>query len=392
MLRTCSGRSRNLVIALGALVSGAAYGQDARENVIVDANILTPYRLTLDDADIRERNGIGEFDVVRAQEGGLDIAVMGMLIPTSHQEKGDAKEVADARIDEWLALIESSEALELIGDVRDATRRTKGRVGILLALENGAPLGSELKNVGYFYDRGVRLITLVHSRPNHIGDSSYAQHRPWKGLSPIGRDIVLEMNRLGMIIDVSHIGDDTFDEVLDTSTAPVIASHSSCRSFTPGWERNLDDARIERLAENGGVLHVTFGGSFLSTELMIREQPVWDHVEGQGLSINSIEGRSQAQSFRQERDIAYATIGDVVDHIDHVVKLVGIDHVGIGSGFDGSGDSMPNGLKDVSDYQTLIDELVDRRYSKEDVEKILSGNFLRVWRLVEAVASERENE
>ena len=356
----------------------------AHELLIVDANLLTSYRLTLDEADVTRRSAIGEFDVPRAQEGGLDLAVMGMLIPTSHQESGDAREVAEQRISEMLELIDSSPDLALVGSVDDArAEHESGRVGVLLAIENGAPLGSDTEAVAHFYERGVRLITLVHSRPNQLGDSSYAQHRPWRGLSELGRRVVREMNRQGMIIDVAHIADDAFDQVVELSAAPVIASHTSCREFTPGWERNLDDDRIRRLAAKGGVIHITFGGSFLSTELMSREQPVWEHVEGQGLSINSIEGRRQAQEFRRENDIRYAEVSDIVDHIDHVVELVGIDHVGIGSGFDGSGDSMPYDLKDVSGYPALIEELLSRDYSREAIEKILSGNFLRVWSEVE---------
>lgn len=359
----------------------------AHRFLIADANILTSYRLTLDEADVLVRSDIGEFDVPRARDGGLDLVFMGLLVPTRHQEAGDAKAVADRRIDEMLAIIESGDALTLVGSPDEARRvREDGKIGITIAIENGAPIESDLSNLRNFYERGVRMVTLVHSRPNQIGDSSYAQHRPWRGLSPFGQGVVAEMNQLGMIIDVSHMSDDTFYQVVERSKAPVIASHSSCRDFTPGWERNMDDAMIQKLAEAGGVIHITFGGSFLSTELQTREQPVWDHVEDPGFSINSVKGRTMAQDFRKERGIRYATVGDVVDHIDHVVELVGIDHVGIGSGFDGSGDAMPEGLKDVSDYQSLIDELVKRGYTPEEVEKILSANLLRVWAEVERIA------
>jgi len=359
----------------------------AHSLLIADANILTPYRLTLDAFDVRAPSDIGEFDVPRARAGGLNLAFMGMLVPARHQESGDAREVADRRIEEMLALIESSEDLALVTSVADARARFKeGEIAVALALENGAPLGTDLSSLRHFYDRGVRLITLVHSRPNQIGDSSYARHRPWKGLSPIGRLIVPEMNRLGMILDVSHISDDAFYQVLELSKAPVIASHSSCRAFTPGWERNLDDAMIRRLAEGGGTIQITFGGSFLSLELQDREQPVWDYVEGQGLSINSTKGRREARAYREDHNVAYATIADVADHIDHVVDLVGIDHVGLGSGFDGSGDSMPEGLADVSGYPRLIEELLRRGYTTADIEKIVSGNLLRVWAEVERVS------
>lgn len=285
-----------------------------------------------------------------------------------------------------LGIIERSDVLTLVTSPEQLRRAFEGgKIAMALALENGAPIGRDLANLHHFYERGVRMVTLVHSLPNQVGDSSCSQHRPWKGLSPFGQSVVAEMNRLGMI-DISHISDDAFYQVVERSAAPVIASHSSCRAFTPGWERNMDDAMIRTLAEGGGVIHITFGESFLSTELQQREQPVSEHVEDPGFSINSVTGRSMAQKFRQENGIRYATIGDVVDHIDHVVDLVGIDHVGIGSEFDGSGDSMPDGLKDVSDYATLIEELLKRGYTHDNVEKILSGNLLRVWTEVERIA------
>ena len=379
---------QHAALATLALALGLQTADDlAHRFLIADANILTSYRLTLDAADVLIRSDIGEFDVPRARDGGLDLVFAGLLIPARHQEAGDAKEVADRRVDEMLAIIERSDVLTLVTSPEQVLRAFEdGRIAIALAIENGAPIGSDLANLHHFYERGVRMVTLVHSRPNQIGDSSYSQHRPWKGLSPFGQGVVAEMNRLGMLIDVSHISDDAFYQVLARSKAPVIASHSSCRAFTPGWERNMDDAMIRTLAEGGGVIHITFGGSFLSTELQQREQPVWAHVEDPGFSINSVKGRSMAQRFRQEKGIRYATIGDVVDHIDHVVDLVGIDHVGIGSGFDGSGDSMPDGLKDVSDYASLIEELLKRGYTDDDVEKILSGNLLRVWAKVERIA------
>ncbi|TDI37221.1 MAG: membrane dipeptidase [Acidobacteria bacterium] len=379
---------QNAALATLALTLSLQTADDlAHRFLIADANILTSYRLTLDAADVLVRSDIGEFDVPRAREGGLDLVFAGLLIPTRHQEAGDAKEVADRRVDEMLAIIESSDALTLVTSPEQLRGAfAEGKIAIALAIENGAPIGSDLRNLHHFYERGVRMVTLVHSRANQIGDSSYAQHRPWKGLSPFGQGVVAEMNRMGMIIDVSHISDAAFYQVLERSKAPVIASHSSCRAFTPGWERNMDDAMIRSLAEGGGVIHITFGGSFLSTKLQQREQPVWAHVEEPGFSINSVAGRSMARKFRQEKGIRYATIGDVVDHIDHVVDLVGIDHVGIGSGFDGSGDSMPDGLKDVSDYASLIEELLTRGYTVDDVEKILSGNLLRVWTAVERIA------
>jgi membrane dipeptidase len=374
-----------LTALLLVTLSQTSSRQLAREILIADTNLLTPYRLVLDPADLHERLDTGQFDIPRAKEGGLDLAFMGILVPSSTEGRGGAKRLADERVASLRQIVESAAANARLVTSSDEARLSfrERKVGIAIALENGLPIENELSNLAHFYESGVRMITIVHSRPNQIGDSSYSQDRPHGGLSPFGKDVVREMNRLGLLIDVSHIADAAFDDVLVETRAPVIASHSSCRHFTPGWERNLDDERIRRLAENGGVIHVTFGGSFLSTELSRLEQPVWDHVEGQGLSINSVEGHRKARTFRAEKGIRYARVSEVVDHIDHVVELVGVDHVGLGSGFDGSGDSMPDGLKDVTSYHSLLKELSARGYSRNDIEKISGENFLRVWSEVE---------
>ena len=363
----------------------------AHAAIIADANILTPYRLTLDTASVWSATGWGEFDHPRAMQGGLDVAVMGMLIPSRHEEAGDAVEVATARLDEWHGIVEAHpdrfRLLRSPDDVRNAAE--DGVLGLVFAIENGIPIGSGVEGIEPLYDRGVRLITLVHSSPNGLGDSSYSQERPWGGLSPLGRDVVGVMNRRGMIIDVSHMADPTVADVLEVSRAPVIASHSSVRAFTPGWERNLSDELIEGIARGGGVIHVAFGGSFLSTELQQREQPMWDHVEQTlGLSINSLRGRAEAMGFRADNGVERATISDLADHVDHIVDLVGVGHVGLGSGFDGSGDAMLDGLRDVSGYPALIAELMRRGYGDEDLEKLLGGNFLRVWSEVESLAGQ----
>ena len=357
----------------------------AHAALLVDANILTPYRVTLDTASVWTDSHWGEFDYPRARTGGLDVAVMGMLIPNGHEESGDAVEVALARLDEWQALVrDHPDQFELVtGPDQLSGGAASDQVGLLFAIENGIAIGPDTAGVARLYDRGVRLITLVHAQPNRIGDSSYSQDRPWDGLSAFGADVVRAMNAQGMIIDVSHMADSTVSDVLAITRAPVIASHSSARHFTPGWERNLSDDLIRGVAGSGGVVHLAFGGSFLTSELQAREQPMWDHVEQTlGLSINSVRGRAEAMTFRADHGVERGLVSDLADHVDHVVELVGVDHVGIGSGFDGSGDSMLRTLRDVSDYPALLAELMARGYSDADLEKIMGGNFLRVWRTV----------
>jgi len=177
---------------------------------------------------------------------------------------------------------------------------------------------------------------------------------------------------------------------MEISQAPVIASHSSCRHFTPGWERNMSDDMIKRLAAKGGVIHINFGSDFVNDESRKSSDPVWTHIQAY-LKANHLKPGDPAaeayiKEYQKKHPVKYADIADVVAHINHVVKLVGVDHVGFGSDFDGVGDSLPTGLKDVSDYPNLIYELLKKGYSEPDIEKICSGNMLRVWSEVERVA------
>jgi len=262
-------------------------------------------------------------------------------------------------------------------------------------MENGAPVEGDLANLRHFHERGIRYITLTHSENNHICDSSYAKVKQWNGLSPFGREVVAEMNRLGIMIDISHVSDATFYQVMELSRAPAIASHSSCRKYTEGWERNMDDAMIELLGEKGGVIQINFGSAFIHPEAHKQSEAFWEELKVFNKSRGAVEDADDepAKDFRKKywetHQRIFADVTDVVDHIDHVVQLAGIDHVGLGSDFDGVGDSLPTGLKDVSQYPNLIREMLARGYSEQDVSKVMGGNLLRVWSEVEAVAEVR---
>ncbi|MDL1877538.1 membrane dipeptidase, partial [Cytophagia bacterium CHB2] len=247
-------------------------------------------------------------------------------------------------------------------------------------------------NLKHFYDRGIRYITLTHGKSNHICDSSYDPNHQWNGLSPFGKEVVAEMNRLGIMVDISHVSDSAFYQVIRLTKAPVIASHSSCRSFTPGWERNMSDDMIKTLAKNGGVIQIAFGSSFVNGAYQKTEEGLWKALVEQKINPNSEEGKAFVEKYREEHNLTYADISDVVANIDHVVKLVGIDHVGFGSDFDGVGDSLPTGLKSVADFPNLIYELLKKGYSDKDIEKICSGNLLRVWSEVEKTAKTLQAE
>jgi membrane dipeptidase len=184
------------------------------------------------------------------------------------------------------------------------------------------------------------------------------------------------MNRLGIMADVSHLSDSAFYDVLQASKAPIIASHSACRKFTPGFERNMDDTMIRALAGAGGVIQISFGSTFIDNDIRLEEEMRQRTME---------HARKSGEAMEPRR---YATVSAVADHIDHVVRLVGVDYVGLGSDFEGVGDTLPVGLKDASGYPNLLEELVKRGYSREDLGKICSGNLLRVWKAVERVARE----
>jgi membrane dipeptidase len=196
------------------------------------------------------------------------------------------------------------------------------------------------------------------------------------------------MNRVGMIIDVSHVSDEAFYQIMELSKAPVVATHSSCRHFTPGWERNMDDDMIRLLAKNGGVIQINFGSLFVSRQVYKRYTDVRKHIADYVETHNLTRSRKEQyiKKYRQEHPRGEADISDVVANIDHVVKLVGIDHVGLGSDFDGVGGHLPHGLEDVSCYPNLIYELLKKGYTEEDIKKICSDNFLRVWSDVQRTA------
>jgi membrane dipeptidase len=356
--------------------------QLARRYVIVDTHVDVPYRLEEHPEDISQSTS-GDFDYPRARQGGLDALFMAVYTSPKREADGTAKSFAEKNIDLINDIVASHpDKFEFALTPDDIlAQHTDDKVSVILALENGAPLEGNLDNVKHFYDRGVRYITLAHSKCNHICDSSYDKERRWHGLSPFGRQLVKEMNRIGMIIDVSHVSDETFWQVLGLSDAPVVATHSSCRRFTPGWERNLSDDMIVALAKRGGVIQVNFGGMFLDPKVTAASRKRWDttdaYIEKHNLTGQAAEDFST--QYANKHPIPNTYVSDVADHIDHIVNLVGIDYVGLGSDFDGVDGILPVGLTDVSCYPNLIYELLRRGYSDSDIEKICSNNFLRTF-------------
>ena len=388
-LAACSGPASTAPMDDDLDARAAALTRDA---LVVDTHIDVPYRLRNRPADVSERTDGGDFGHPRAVAGGLDVAFMSIYIPARYQETGGARALADSLIDGVEALAEADpDKFAVVRSVDDVEAlRAPGRVLLALGMENGAPVEGDLSALAYFRDRGIRYVTLTHSRDNEISDSSYDDAGTHGGLSDFGREVVREMNRLGIMVDVSHISDAAFDDVMEVTDVPVIASHSSARHFTPGFERNLDDARIRRLAQGGGVLQINFGSTFLLERVQrdrdaLRAQ-LADSLEARGLEADSDDGVAYAADFNARNPLRLAEVTDVADHIDHVVALVGVDHVGIGSDYDGVGPTLPVGLEDVSTFPNLTAELLRRGYSEADVRKVLGENTMRVWRAVEARA------
>lgn len=396
-----------LLSAFAVLLFGCGNSEDnqhlkqakelAQDVIIVDGHIDVPYRLKHEWADVSKSTDGGDFDFPRAREGGLDAPFMSIYIPAEYQETGGGKALADSLIDMVESIANDNPDKFAIADSPAQIRENKqqGLISLPMGMENGAGIEGDLENISHFYDRGIRYITLAHSKDNRISDSSYDTTRDThNGLSDFGTKVVKEMNRVGIMVDVSHITDEAINDVFDVSEAPVIASHSSCRFFTPEFERNMSDVLIKRLAENDGVIMINFGSTFLDSASAnssdrVREE-IAQKMEEKGLE----EGSKEAEEFQQQYfqdNFKFSTVEKVADHIDHVVNLVGIDYVGLGSDYDGVGPTLPIGLKDVSEYPNLFAELLSRGYSESDIQKIASGNVFRVWNNVIEVSQRLQN-
>lgn len=368
----------------------------AHAYIITDGHVDLPYRLRVRNFRLeKEYLGIpiqaddGDFDYERAKKGGLDAPFMSIYIPSEYQLKPDmGKALADSLIDMIRGIVDAHpDKFGLAGTPAEVEAHFKaGRIALPMGMENGAPIGNDIANVKYFYDRGIRYITLTHGKDNQICDSSYDTLNTWGGLSPFGEDVVREMNRVGIMVDISHVADSTFYDVLKITQAPVIASHSSLRYFTPGWQRNMSDDMVKALKENGGVIQINFGSTFLDSAVSKtndeNRKKLQALLKEKGLTMRDSLAKPIIEEFRKENPSLYADVKTVADHIDRVVQLAGIDHVGIGSDYDGVGDSLPTGLKDVSQYPNLIYELLRRGYLPEDIEKICYKNVWRVWNKV----------
>ncbi len=355
-------------------------------NLILDSHIDWPDKHLQFPEDISIRTTKGDFDLVRAKIGGLNTALSVAYIKS------------DLDVNESRVLVDS--IIELINNYtikypdkfaqaknpNDIKENFKNNLlSLPLCLENGMPVGNDISYLKNLKDRGVVYITLNHDKTNQISDSNFDENRKWNGLSPFGLEVIKEMNRLGIMIDISHSTDSTVFQSLRYSEAPIIASHSSCRHFTPGLERNLSDTLIKAIANKNGVIMVNLCSMFLDSTCMKNCGYLLNWYHSNGIDMDSEEGIEFALKYGETHQIK-SNSEQVVNHIEHIIKIAGIDYVGIGSDYDGMGPSQPIDLPDVSSYPTIVFELLKRGYSENDIKKILSGNFLRVWNQIIEIA------
>lgn len=366
----------------------------------IDTHVDTPYYLLEDNFEIGEHHeyepGGSRVDFPRMKEGGLDAIFFAAF--TSQRDRTEeniliARDKADELIDSiYTACEKYAEQAEVALNVADGYRLEKeGKRAIYIGLENGFPIGTDLAEVERYYNKGVRYITLCHTSNNDICDSSTDRSGPeFNGLSEFGEDAVKEMNRLGILIDVSHISDSSFYDVLRLSNAPVFASHSCARSICDN-PRNLSDEMLKALAKNGGVIQMCILDDYVKApdKESIRykkEMELYERYRNAGKMTDEEEQKIWDEWKQLQIDYPKdkPTVAEAIDHIDHIVKTIGVDYVGIGTDFDGGG-----GLKDcedVSQMKNITIELLRRGYSEEDIHKIWGGNFMRVFREVEKMA------
>lgn len=352
---------------------------------------------TVDGLDIGPRRAEGHTDLVRLKEGGVGATFFAVYVAASYTEGNRSANRAMQMIDtvrhDIVARYPNDFELVTTADgIVDARRR--GKFAALMGIEGGHAIEDSLRLLRNFYALGIRYMTLTHSNSNNWADSSGDIQKPNNGLSAFGKDVVREMNRLGMLVDISHVADKTFWDALEVSRAPVFASHSSCRAISP-IPRNMTDEMIVAMAKKGGVIQINFGCEFLNPE-SAKSSPMGNpamqakmrELAAQMKDKTPEERRlAMRQMFRDAGPRVRATLADVVAHIDHVVRIAGIDAVGIGSDYDGVG-CVPEGLEDVSKYPALTRALLEKGYSAADVRKIYGENFLRVMRAAERVSME----
>ena len=359
----------------------------SKENIIVDGHIDLPFRLykenLLEEENINlNKNTSGNFDTYKAKKGGLNCPFMAIYTP-SEKSENESYTFANSLIDLVNNVIKSNKEFDYAFTPKDVIKNfKKNKISLPMGMENGSPIGEDINRIKYFFDRGIRYMTLTHAADNQICDSSYDSRNTWNGLSNFGRKVVREMNKIGMMIDVSHCTDKTFYDILKITNKPLVATHSSPRKFTPNFERNMSDNMIKDLANNNGLIMLNFGSGFISEQSNKSLGDINSKVEKYKIENNLEDSDKKLLKYKDDlinTAKPFASINDFIDTIDHVKELVGIDHIGLGSDFEGLGNTLPYDLKDASTYPNILYNLLEREYSEIEIKKICSDNLFRVW-------------
>jgi len=364
-----------------------------RQAIVVDTHIDTPQRFLDEDFDLTPRDPKGHIDLPRMKEGGLDAGFMSIYVDMRRHQGLEATRRALQLIDSVNQQVaRHPDQLVLATTAADVRRAHKQKkIALLMGMEGGTPIADDLRLLRLFYQLGVRYMTLTHGLANNWADSSTDEPKH-NGLTDFGKEVVREMNRLGMLVDISHVSDKAFYDALEISQAPMIASHSSCRALCK-HPRNMTDEMIKALAAKGGVIQINYHIGFLdqtyadayekiAPELRARMRALAEQYKDDDHALS--EAR-EALFKDYQAQLPKVSWERVVEHVDHAVRLVGPDHVGLGSDFDGA--TMPEGLNDVSYLPRLTQALLDRGYREKDIKKILGGNTLRVLEEAERVAA-----
>ena len=383
------------VLALPIIVLTQSQAARVHEQaIVVDTHADTTQRLVFDPKfDLGERHSDGNIDIPRMKEGGLDALFFSIWVPSDVVGPPALKRAYD-QIDAVRETVRTHPNDLVLATTAADVRRAAGehKIAALMGVEGGHMIDDDLRQLRNFAALGARYMTLTHFKNNNWADSS-TDKPAHNGLTPFGKDVVREMNRLGMMVDISHVADKTFYDVLGLTTAPVIASHSSCRALT-NHPRNMTDEMLRALARNGGVVMINYHAAFISEEFRVASEKRSGDVVTSMSALSKKCGGNEACTTREGERIDHEAMMNgslpkvswerIIDHIDHAVKIAGADHVGLGSDFDGA--TMPLGLEDASKLPRITDALLKKGYSEQDVEKILGGNILRVMEAVEKAA------
>lgn len=350
---------------------------------VLDSHCDTPSQI-LRLRDLAVDNGHAQVDIPKLRKGGVDASFFALYTPASLDSDAACRRALELLSAVYDTIDANSGSLALALTPSQAVRnKEKGLVSVFIGMENGSPIGKSLPLLRQFYRMGVRYMTLTHSADNEICDSCTAGQKRWHGLSPFGREVIAEMNRLGMLVDVSHISDESFYDVIRYSSKPVVATHSCCRALAD-HPRNMTDDMIRAMAGKGGVIQINFYPVFLDNGFagILRQSGIMergDRIESEFIADPSDPVKRSAWYAVQDelQTLPRPSYKRIVDHIDHAVSVAGIDHVGIGSDFDGI-EVTPDGMEDVSCLSKVFEEMRERGYTETEIGKVAGGNFLRV--------------